>query len=60
MLPVVVAPVPVIFPHRVVIAAVVLGAFALIGTHSIGLFYVPAAGRWWWLGSMRGTGCAIG
>jgi hypothetical protein len=44
-LPVVVALVPVLFPHRVIriIAAVVLGAFALIGGFTIGLFYVPAA-----------------
>jgi hypothetical protein len=44
LLPVVVALVPVMFPHRVIrtIAAVVLGGFAAIGAFSIGLFYVPA------------------
>jgi len=45
MFPVVIALVPVIFPHRVIrmIAAVILGGFAAIGGASIGLFYVPAA-----------------
>jgi hypothetical protein len=45
LLPVVVALVPVIFPHRVIriIAAVILGAFAAIAGFSIGLFYIPAA-----------------
>lgn len=45
LLPVVVALVPAMFPHRVIriIAAVLLVAFAAIGAFSIGLFYVPAA-----------------
>jgi hypothetical protein len=45
LLPVVVALVPVMFPHRVIriIAAVVLGGFTALGAFSIGLLYLPAA-----------------
>jgi hypothetical protein len=45
-LPVVVALVTVMLPHRVIriIAAVVLGGFALISAFSIGLFYVSGGG----------------
>jgi hypothetical protein len=45
LLPVVLALVPVMFPHRAIriIAAVVLGGFTALGAFSIGLFYLPAA-----------------
>jgi hypothetical protein len=58
-LPVVVALVPVMFPHRVIriIAAVVLGGFTALGAFSIGLFYLPAALAMAAGAQSNGSGC---
>jgi hypothetical protein len=44
MVPVVFALLPLIFPKQAIriIAAVLIGAFAFVGSFSIGLFYVPS------------------
>jgi hypothetical protein len=60
--PVVVALVPVMFPHRVIrlIAAAVLGGFALISGFTIGIFYWPAVVAMVVAAGMGRSGRAIG